>query len=57
MFSKYDYHTRFNSQHNSGNLHDHLMSTKLFTLISNEICMRSEGSDYGLELDLLLMSR
>jgi hypothetical protein len=39
-----------------GNLYDHLMSTKIFTLIMNEIFMSSEESGYGLNLDLLSMS-
>ena len=30
-------HSRFNSQHNWGNLYDHLMSTSIFTLVCNKI--------------------
>ena len=39
-----------------GNLYDHLMSTKIFTLIMNEIFMSFEESGYSLDLDLLPMS-
>ena len=28
---KYDHHSKFNSQHNWGDLYDHLMSTRIFT--------------------------
>jgi hypothetical protein len=37
--SKYDNHSKFNSQHNWEDLHDHLMSTRIFTLIINKIFM------------------
>ena len=37
MFSKYVNHSRLNSQHDQGNLYDHLMSTRIFTLIMHMI--------------------
>ena len=39
-----------------GDLYDHLMSTKIFTLNMNEIFMNFEESGYNLNLDLLSMS-
>jgi hypothetical protein len=35
--SKYDIHSRFNNQHNGEDLYDHLMSTRIFTLMMNKI--------------------
>ena len=39
--SKYDNYFKFNSQHNSGKggLYDHLMSTRIITLIMNKFFM------------------
>ena len=34
---EYDNHARLNSQHNWGDLYDHLMSMRIFTLIMNKI--------------------
>ena len=39
--SKYDNHFSFNSEHNLGDMFDHLMSTRIFTLIMNKIFIRS----------------
>ena len=37
MCSKYDKHSRFNNHHNWRDLYDHLMSTRILTLIMNKI--------------------
>ena len=37
--SNYVYHSRFNNQHNCEDLYDYLISTKIFTLIMNKICI------------------
>ena len=57
MCSKQVNHSKLNNQHNWGNLYDHLMSTRIFTLVMNEIFIISSHnyneSGYGLALDLL----
>ena len=35
----YDNHSRFHSQHGWGNIYDHLMSTRIFTMRLNKIIM------------------
>jgi hypothetical protein len=50
---------RFNGQHNWGDLYDHLMSTRVFTLIMHNMYKSSENHEecgHGLDLDLLNIS-
>ena len=58
--SKFVNHSRLNSQHNWGDLYDHLMSKRIFTLIIIEdIHMSSknyEENGYSHDLDLLIIS-
>ena len=47
----------FNSQHNWEDVHDHMMSTRIDTLIMNNMCSKFyQESNYGLNLDLLYIS-
>ena len=47
--SKYDSHSRPNSQHNWGDLYDHLMSIRTFTLLISTLktYMISKNYDYS----------
>ena len=60
MCSKYEYHSKVNSQNNWEDLYAHLMNTKNFTLITNKDIQVSskkyEESGYSLDLDLLTIS-
>jgi hypothetical protein len=58
--SKYLNHSRFNNQHDWGDLYDHLMNTRNVHFDNEEdIHMSSktyEANDYGNELDLLIIN-
>ena len=61
MCSKYENHSRFNGQYNWDELYDHLMSTRIFTLIMNKMVYTSSKfmriySGYGFNLDSLTIS-
>ena len=52
MSSKYANHSRTDSQHNRGfHLYDHLMNTKIFTLIIKHSTKTHEAIDYGHDMD------
>ena len=53
MCSKYDNHSRPNSQHKWGSLYDHSMSTRIFNLIMNYIHVSSKNyEESGYDNDL-----
>ena len=60
MRSKYDNHSKLNSQHNWGNLFDHALNTRMSTLIMSKIFIRApkimKKSGYDLDLNSLTIS-
>ena len=50
----YDNHSKLNSQHNRRGLFDHLMSTRIFTLIMRKNFIRALKISHNMDLPIIL---